>query len=86
MARAVASARLRTGTAPVVPAAPDLDARVSVSLAHLRTLEGRALSLTFLPRQPARSVLNGRHASRLRGRGLNFEAVSYTHLRAHETF
>ncbi len=73
MARAVASARLRTGTAPVVPAAPDLDARVSVSLAHLRTLEGRARSLTFLPRQPARSVLNGRHASRLRGRGLNFE-------------
>ncbi|NVO55333.1 DUF58 domain-containing protein [Rhodobacteraceae bacterium B1Z28] len=33
----------------------------------------RALSL--LPRQPARSLLNGRHASRLRGRGLNFEEL-----------
>jgi uncharacterized protein (DUF58 family) len=75
MARAVASARLRTGTAPVAPTAPDLDARVSVSLAHLRTLESRARGLTFLPRQPARSVLNGRHASRLRGRGLNFEEL-----------
>ena len=31
--------------------------------------------ISFLPRQPARSVLNGRHASRLRGRGLNFEEL-----------
>nr|WP_255731900.1 DUF58 domain-containing protein [Ruegeria sp. Ofav3-42] len=35
--------------------------------------KSRALSL--LPRQPARSILNGRHASRLRGRGLNFEEL-----------
>ena len=75
MTRAFATARLRSGTAPVVPPTPDRDARISVSLAHLRTLEGRARSLTFLPRQPARSVLNGRHASRLRGRGLNFEEL-----------
>jgi len=48
---------------------------VRVSLAHLRSLEGAARGLTFLPRQPARSVLNGQHASRLRGRGLNFEEM-----------
>jgi uncharacterized protein (DUF58 family) len=46
-----------------------------VGVEHLRGLEPRAKALTFLPRQPARSVLNGRHASRLRGRGLNFEEL-----------
>ncbi|MEP3280461.1 MAG: DUF58 domain-containing protein [Stappiaceae bacterium] len=52
-----------------------VDPRVRVDLDHLRSLEGRARALRFLPRQPARSVLNGRHASRLRGRGLNFEEL-----------
>jgi len=33
------------------------------------------MGLSFLPRQPAGSVLSGRHASRLRGRGLNFEEM-----------
>ena len=51
------------------------DPRIHVSLAHLRGLEGAAHGLSFLPRQPAASVLNGRHASRLRGRGLNFEEM-----------
>lgn len=70
------AARLRTGTMPAVSAGgEDADPRISVSLAHLRKLEGRARSLSFLPRQPAGSVLNGRHASRLRGRGLNFEEL-----------
>nr|WP_254437917.1 DUF58 domain-containing protein [Ruegeria arenilitoris] len=36
-------------------------------------VKSRAISL--LPQQPARSILNGRHASRLRGRGLNFEEL-----------
>ncbi len=54
---------------------PAEDPRVHVSLAGLRALEGDARRLSFLPRQPARSVLNGRHASRLRGRGLNFEEL-----------
>ena len=56
-------------------AQPDLDPRVHASLDHLRSLEGLAKGLRFLPRQPSRSVLNGRHASRLRGRGLNFEEM-----------
>jgi len=51
------------------------DARIHVSLAHLRSLQGAAQGLSFLPRQPSASVLNGRHASRLRGRGLNFEEM-----------
>jgi uncharacterized protein (DUF58 family) len=52
-----------------------VDPRVHVTLEHLRSLQGAARGLSFLPRQPARSVLNGRHASRLRGRGLNFEEM-----------
>ena len=51
------------------------DPRIYVSLAHLRGMEGAARGLNFLPRQPSGSVLNGRHASRLRGRGLNFEEM-----------
>jgi uncharacterized protein (DUF58 family) len=60
---------------PAAAPAGDADPRVHATLAHLRGLEGKARSLSFLPRQPARSVLNGRHASRLRGRGLNFEEL-----------
>ncbi len=51
------------------------DPRIHVSIEHLRGLEGAARGLSFLPKQPSRSVLNGRHASRLRGRGLNFEEI-----------
>jgi uncharacterized protein (DUF58 family) len=51
------------------------DPRIGADLAHLRQLEGRARAISFLPRQPARSVLHGRHSSRLRGRGLNFEEL-----------
>ncbi|MEM9912939.1 MAG: DUF58 domain-containing protein [Pseudomonadota bacterium] len=70
------AARIRTGTLPNAATQESaLDPRVSVDLAHLRRLEARAKALTFLPRQPARSALNGRHASRLRGRGLNFEEL-----------
>ena len=51
------------------------DPRIHVTLDHLRRLEGAARGLSFMPRQPSASVLNGRHASRLRGRGLNFEEM-----------
>jgi uncharacterized protein (DUF58 family) len=51
------------------------DTRIHVSLAHLRSLRAAAGGLSFLPRQPSGSLLNGRHASRLRGRGLNFEEI-----------
>jgi uncharacterized protein (DUF58 family) len=35
----------------------------------------RAQGFSFLPRQPVHSILAGRHASRLRGRGLDFEEI-----------
>ncbi|MEM7176898.1 MAG: DUF58 domain-containing protein [Pseudomonadota bacterium] len=68
------AARARAGVVkPAVDAQED--PRIRVDLAHLRKLGARARGLSFLPRQKAQSVLNGRHASRLRGRGLNFEEL-----------
>ncbi len=51
------------------------DPRIHVDADQLVRLGPRARALSLLPRQPARSILNGRHASRLRGRGLNFEEL-----------
>jgi uncharacterized protein (DUF58 family) len=49
---------------------------VYVSLDRLIRLQYQAArSLSFLPRQPVHSLLSGRHASRMRGRGLNFEEL-----------
>jgi len=53
---------------------PD-DPRIHVDADHLLRLGPKSRALSLLPRQPARSILNGRHASRLRGRGLNFEEL-----------
>ncbi|MEP4076317.1 DUF58 domain-containing protein [Haloferula sp.] len=53
------------------------DDRVAVSLSHLRSLEFSARGFSFSPRQPVRSILSGQHASRLRGRGLNFEELRH---------
>ncbi len=57
------------------PDAPSEDGRVHVSLAGLLALETQARRISFLPKQPAKSALNGRHASRIRGRGLDFEEL-----------
>ena len=53
------------------------DDRVAASLSHLRGLEFKARGFSFLPNQPAQSILSGRHASRLRGRGLDFEELRH---------
>ncbi len=45
------------------------------SLDELVRLQYKARGFSFLPRQPVHSILAGRHASRLRGRGLNFEEI-----------
>ncbi|MBK3802957.1 DUF58 domain-containing protein [Azospirillum brasilense] len=50
-------------------------ARAYVTLDALQRLRHRARGFSFLPRQPVHSILTGRHASRLRGRGLNFEEL-----------
>ena len=53
----------------------DADGFVYVSLRQLMTLEFNARSLSFVARQPQGSILSGNHASRLRGRGLNFDEL-----------
>ena len=51
------------------------DPRIHVDSAHLAGLEARAAGFDFLPRQPVGSVLSGRRAARVRGRGLEFEEI-----------
>ncbi|MDS9469340.1 DUF58 domain-containing protein [Paracoccus sp. MBLB3053] len=51
------------------------DPRIHVTLPVLVGLEGKARGFDFLPSQPVGSVLSGRRASRLRGRGLEFEEI-----------
>ncbi len=48
---------------------------VHASLTDLVALRFKASGFSFLPRQPVHSILAGRHASRLRGRGLNFDEI-----------
>jgi uncharacterized protein (DUF58 family) len=59
--------RKTSGTTP--------DQGVYTSLDSLLRVQARATGFSFLPRQPIHSILAGRHASRLRGRGLNFEEI-----------
>ena len=51
------------------------EAGVYVTLEELVALQYRARGFSFLPRQPIHSLLSGRHASRIRGRGLDFEEL-----------
>ncbi len=48
---------------------------VYARLGDLVRMQYQARGFTFLPRQPVQSILAGRHSSRLRGRGLNFEEL-----------
>jgi uncharacterized protein (DUF58 family) len=48
---------------------------VYIDAAHLAKLEFQARGLSFVAPAPVSSVLSGMHASRLRGRGLNFEEI-----------
>ncbi len=48
---------------------------VYADLAELAALQHRTQGFSLLPRQPAHSLLAGRHTSRLRGRGLDFEEI-----------
>ena len=51
------------------------DGQVYVSLGQLMALQFQARGLSFIARQPQGSLLAGNHASRLRGRGLNFDEL-----------
>ena len=55
------------------------DPRVHTSVAELLRLRQKAQGFHFLPRQPVTSVLSGTHASRLRGRGLDFDEIRAYH-------
>jgi uncharacterized protein (DUF58 family) len=48
---------------------------VYVDLEDLIALEYRGRKVSFMPQQPVHSLLSGRFASRMRGRGLNFEEI-----------
>lgn len=48
---------------------------VYVDLDELIRLQFKAKGFSFLPKQPIHSLLAGRHASRIRGRGLDFEEL-----------
>ena len=48
---------------------------VYANLDDLIRVSFKARDFSFMPRQPVTSILSGRYASRLRGRGLNFEEM-----------
>ncbi|MEP3927489.1 DUF58 domain-containing protein [Rhodopirellula bahusiensis] len=52
-----------------------MSARVTVTFQDLLQCKADARGFSLQPRQPVGSLLAGRHASRLRGRGLSFEEL-----------
>ncbi len=52
-----------------------LPKEIACTLDELMRLEYMANDFSLLPRQPVHSVLSGKHASKLRGRGLDFSEV-----------
>lgn len=60
---------------PRMPSSPKEVPGVYADLVQLVRLRYQASGFSFLPRQPLHSILSGRHASRLRGRGLNFDEI-----------
>ncbi|WP_220754633.1 DUF58 domain-containing protein [Shewanella sp. KT0246] len=53
------------------------DNNIYVDIDQLRKLQFKGEGINFSPRQAVNSVLNGRYASKLRGRGLNFEELRH---------
>jgi uncharacterized protein (DUF58 family) len=52
---------------------------VYADLDELIRIQFKARDFSFKPQQPVTSILSGRYASRLRGRGLNFEELRRYH-------
>jgi uncharacterized protein (DUF58 family) len=69
------AAKTRSGLNRAIPADTGGAEGVYVTLDDLARIQYRLQGLSFLPRQPVHSLLSGRHASRMRGRGLNFEEI-----------
>lgn len=55
--------------------AKQLDPRIYTDVVHLQSMKAHVKKLSFLPKQRSKSVLNGKHQSRIRGRGLSFEEL-----------
>ncbi|MEM8868007.1 MAG: DUF58 domain-containing protein [Verrucomicrobiota bacterium] len=54
-----------------------MSGKTTITLEELVLLKADAHGFSFLPTQPIQSLLAGRHASRLRGRGLAFEELRH---------
>jgi uncharacterized protein (DUF58 family) len=67
------SKEMTPGSSP--SSGPVAESGVYASLKDLVASQLRARGFSFLPRQPVQSLLAGQHASRLRGRGLDFEEI-----------
>ena len=50
---------------------------IYANLNQLMRLQFKARGFSFLPKQPANSILSGKNVSKLRGRGLNFEELRH---------
>ncbi|GLT13701.1 DUF58 domain-containing protein [Vibrio algivorus] len=57
-----------------------LDPRVYCDFAGLVKLQSQVHAFSFLPKMQAATVMSGRHSSRFRGRGLNFEELRHYQL------
>lgn len=55
----------------------DASSNIYADINDLRRLQFQAKGFSFLPNQPANSVLSGKNVSKLRGRGLNFEELRH---------
>ena len=58
-------------------AAPQVDPRIYCDFSRLVHLQAQSHSFSFLPKMNAGTALAGRHNSRFRGRGLNFEELRH---------
>src|SRR5262245_48530330 len=75
MTLSLAALRRSKGLRDVRAAKPGVSAGVHITAAELAALKYAARDFSFLPRQPVHSLLTGREASRVRGRGLAFEEL-----------
>jgi len=53
------------------------DNLIYADINELRRLQFKTRGFSFMPKQPANSLLSGKHVSKLRGRGLNFEELRH---------
>jgi uncharacterized protein (DUF58 family) len=66
---------MRHPTVPPTTERPEAVPGVYTTLDDLARIEHKASGFSFLPRQPVHSLLTGRHTSRVRGRGLDFDEL-----------